>query len=163
MRAYGIRDIKGCMAHILTKETFDSFLLSEAKIVGKASFHITGIPAKDFYREEPLDESGYVAYGRLRDVLLSVIRGKETPESFTLMFLLPRQKTEELIESSGSVLTPSDVEQLSLLVRFKEGELSVSTGSAYRIFTTDKTLNDAWDRWVENFLTKHDLPWDVMA
>ena len=154
MKSYRIKDVKSFMARVLTMDTFDDFLLSEAKIFGKASFHLTGIAAEGFCNEEPKDESGYVPYKKLREVCLSMMRGKQTPENFTMMFLLPREETEKLIASSDCDIPKEDVEQLSFLVRFKDGELFVITGSAYRVFTMDRSLNDAWDRWVELFLQK---------
>ena len=161
MKSYRILDVKDFMSHVLTKETFDDLLLAEAKISGKAGLYLSGKPAEGFYEEEDLDESGYVCYGHLRKICLAMVQGQRTPDSFTMMFVLPRKKLSALIENSDSVLNPSDVESLSLLVRFKDGGLSVVTGSAYRIFTMDRTLNEIWDKKVEDFLTKNGIRWDV--
>ena len=152
MRVYRLFDNKNVMAHILTKDTFDNFLLSEVKISGKASLHLTGSPASGFFSEEELDERGYVTYGVLRPICLEMIKGTKTPESFTFMFLLPSKELEGFLDETESTLQPFDVENLSFLVRFKDGELTLTTGSAFKIFTMDKSINDAWEKWVQNFL-----------
>ena len=147
------------MAHILTKDTFDKFLLSEVKILGKATLHLTGTPATGFFQEEP-DERGYVPYGLLRPICLEMIKGKKTPESFTFMFLLPTKELEDLLEETDSTLQPFDVENLSFLVRYKDGELTLTTGSAYKIFTMDKSMNAAWDLWVEKYLNSSGISFE---
>lgn len=163
MKAYKILNVKEVMAHILMKDTFDEFLVSEVKILGKANLFLTGKPAEGFFPEEALDESGYVAYKELRSICFDMIKGEKTPDSFTFMFLLKRSEVENLIEDCDSTLQPQDVESLSVLVRFKDGELSFTTGSALRIFTMDKSLNMAWDQWLERFMDKCGILWDALA
>lgn len=162
MRAYRIQNVKEAMGHILMKDTFDQFLVSEVKILGKANLFLTGRPAEGFFSEEELDESGCISYGKVREICFDMIKGDRSPESFTFMFLLPREKVETLLDSCDSTLQPSDVENLSALLRFKDGVLSVTTGSALKIFTMDKSLNIAWDSWVENFLSDCGFAWDEM-
>ncbi len=160
MKSFKIRNVKEVMAHLLMKDTFDKFLVSEVKILGKANFHVTGIPAEGFFSEEEVDESGYVTYGSLREICFDIIKGDKTPDSFTFMLLLPREKLEGFIESSDSTLQPNDVDNLSMLIRFKDRDLTVTTGSSLRIFTMDKSLNGAWDKWVESYLTERGFDLD---
>lgn len=163
MRAYRIQNVKEAMGHILMKETFDEFLVSEVKILGKANLFLTGRAADGFFSEEELDESGYISYKVVREICFDMIKGERSPESFTFMFLLPREKVEALLDSCDSTLQPSDVENLSALLRFKDGVLSVTTGSALKIFTMDKSLNVAWDKWIEGFLTQCGFSWEELV
>ncbi len=162
MKVFRLFDNKNVMAHVLTKETFDDFLLSEVKISGKAFLHLTGTPTPGFFPEEDVDERGYVSYGLLRPICLEMIRGQNTPESFTFMFLLPTGKLEAFLDETDSTLQPFDVENLSFLIRFKDGELTLTTGSAFKIFTMDKTINTAWDRWVEQYLNSCGISFEEM-
>ena len=162
MRVYHLFDNKTVMAHILTKDTFDRFLISEIKISGKASFHLTGRAAEGFFSENELDETGYVSYGQVRQVCFEMMKGHKVPESFTFMFLLPSKELEKFLDETDSTLQPFDVENLSFLVRFKDGELTLTTGSAFKIFTMDQSLNVAWDSWVNDFLHRMGFQYDVM-
>lgn len=162
MKVFRLFDTKNVMAHILTQNTFDDFLLSEVKINGKATMHLTGTPAAGFFSEEEMDERGYVAYGFLRPICLEMIKGQKTPESFTFMFLLPTKKLEALLEETDSTLQSFDVENLSFLVRYKDGELTLTTGSAFKIFTMDKSMNAAWDSWVEKYLDSCGISFEEM-
>ncbi len=162
MRVYHLFDNKTVMAHILTQPTFDKFLISEVKIAGKALFHLTGTAAEGFFTEEALDERGYVTYGQVRSVCLEMMKGQKVPESFTFMFLLPTKELEKFLDETDSTLQPFDVENLSFLVRFKDGEITLTTGSAFKIFTMDQSLNVAWDNWVNDFLHRHGFQYDVM-
>ena len=147
------------MAHILTKDTFDSFLISEVKIFGKATLHLTGVSSfSDSSKEE--DERGYVTYGQVRPVCLEMIKGQQIPESFTFMFLLPTKELETFLDNTDSTLQSFDVENLSFLVRFKDNELTLTTGSAFKIFTMDKSINTAWDKWVEDFCTQSGISFE---
>ena len=160
MRVYKIQNVKEMMAKILMQDCFDDFLVSEIKILGKANLFLTGSPAEGFFPAEELDESGYIPYATVRSLCFDMIKGEKQPESFTFMFLLSREKVEALLDECDSTLQPSDVESLSFLVRFKGGELTVTTGSALKIFTMDKSLNVAWEKWVENYLTTLQIGFD---
>ena len=162
MKVFHLFDNKNVMSHILTKDTFDRFLLSEVKIYGKATLHLTGTPAPGFFAEEKLDERGYVSYGLLRPICLEMIKGKKTPEGFTFMFLLPTKELESFLEETDSTLQSFDVENLSFLVRYKDGELTLTTGSAFKIFTMDKSINTAWDLWVEKYLNLCGISFEEM-
>ncbi len=56
------------------------------------------------------------------------------------------------MDETESTLQPFYVANLSFLVRFKDGELTLTTGSAFKILTMDKSINDAWEKWVQKFL-----------
>ena len=66
------------------------------------------------------------------------------------------------MEETDSTLQSFDVENLSFLVRYKDGELTLTTGSAFKIFTMDKSMNAAWDSWVEKYLDSCGISFEEM-
>jgi hypothetical protein len=53
--------------------------------------------------------------------------------------------------------TPQDVTGMFLNLKFQNGNLMLTTGVSYRIFSTDKSLEHEWDRLVEIFLKNHNI------
>ena len=57
MTAFQIEDIRGFTSQLFVKETFDSFLLKEAKVVTYNSFSIDGRIRHGFFTEEEREEN----------------------------------------------------------------------------------------------------------
>ena len=58
--------------------------------------------------------------------------------------------------------TENDISAVFLNIRFQNGELTVTTGISYRIFSTDKTLEHEWDTLLKRFLTKNQISFDEL-
>ncbi len=132
------------MTKLLTGEEFDRLLLAEARIEGRGHLSVTGRPAKGFFSEEEMsymDPSGFLPYGMYRDTLFSFIKGNRTPESFMIQLVLPRSDIEKLASDADCTIPLSDVESLSLLIRFRDGELTLATGTSISGFYPDKSLD----------------------
>ena len=62
MTAFQIEDIRGFTSQLFVKETFDSFLLKEAKVVTYNSFSIDGRIRHGYFTEEELEENQIEEY-----------------------------------------------------------------------------------------------------
>lgn len=157
MRSWKILDIKKFMNHMLRLETFDGFLLSEVTVNTKMSVVIDGHIPEGYYSQQERAEQGLanercLFYREVRPVCYEVIRGKRQPESFRFVFLLSQEQTAELLEDCRLKIPLSDIANISLNVSFQNGELYITTGVTRRTFTMDKSLDFAWEQWVETFL-----------
>jgi len=152
MQSFRITDVKGFMAQLLTKETFDSFLLVEATIHNRIAYVIDG-----HMRGE---EKVCVPYGEVRPLCFDMIKGKQTPEFFKFVLQLPSDQKENLIEDSDVVLQSADVLSLSMNIRYQNNELTLMTGTSLRIFTVDRSLEQCWDQWVRQFLVTNHYTFD---
>lgn len=160
MIALKIEEVKVFMAKLLTNTLFDEFILKELEIQTFTSFHISGQFFESFFSKEELEERGgknCVFWKEVRAIALSIIRGNKTPLSMKIIFQLPEALSKELVESLGGKIRFEDVGGLFLNIRFDKSELHIITGTAIKTFTLDKTLEQEWDNWVKNFLSKQSI------
>ena len=127
-----------------------------------AVWNFDGTVTPDFYSSEELEEQGlsglaFLPYGRVRQHCFDLIKGKRTPSYFKFVFLLSPDNLSRTLASMQTPFTPQDVTGMFLNLKFQNGNLMLTTGVSYRIFSTDKSLEHEWDRLVEIFLKNHNI------
>lgn len=165
MIALELTDIKNFMNKLLRSEVFDHFLLQEAIITTGATISINGQITKGFYTQDELDElqlndCRFLPFSMLRTHCFDLIKGKKTPSAFRFVFLLSPKNMEKTISAVGSSYTPSDVSGMYINLKYQNQLLSLTTGIAYNIFSTDKTLDTEWDKMVMKFLKQHEISFE---
>lgn len=155
-----ITNNKAFMKSLLATELFDKFYVEEVAIDTFNSFYIDGHVHKDFYNDEETDSSAPISdfsrWTDLRPICLDLIKGKRTPLKFKFVFHLDEDKTAEIIEKAGAGLSAGDI-KLAVNIRFSNGELVITTGTAFNIFTLDKSIEKAWDSYFPSFLESNDI------
>lgn len=165
MTALQIHDIKDFMSKLLIKETFDRFCLTELSVTTSITYTIDGRLHPEFFNTEEaqlLTEDGLV-YTKWQDVkpfCFSVIKGKQTPLHFKIVFILSPQDTALLLSQSGLQITCEDIFGLYLNCQYDNGELTCVTGTSLKFFTLDKSLDYAWDNMVRNFLKQQQITFE---
>lgn len=150
MISLALTDVRSFMSQLLLSDTFDNFYFIEGEIVTFNTFKIDGYIQKDFFdSEENLPPYSY--WKKMKEHCFSIIRGKRTPLSFHLVFCLSRPNTERLTAQCASALRPEDVQGLYLNLRYDGKHLSCITGTSFKTFTLDKSLDHAWDEMVLKF------------
>jgi len=159
MIALKIEEVKPFMAKLLTNTLFDDFILKEMEIQTFTSFHISGKFYESFFSKEELEERGNsnVLWKDTRAIAFSIIRGSKTPLSMKIVFQLPENLSEDLINSLGGKIRSEDVGGLFINIRFEKNELNIITGTAIKTFTMDKTLDREWDDWVKKFISEQGI------
>ncbi|MDO4634072.1 MAG: DUF5721 family protein [Eubacteriales bacterium] len=157
MFALPISETKSFMNRLLLSDSFDHFLAAEAAITTFAEFHIAGKLQKDYYSSEELEElqlqdQQLVSWKQLRPFFLQLIRGTHTPLSFKIVLKLPASATEELLAQSALPYSPADIHGLFLNLHFQNGVLTCISGTSMALFTTDKSLDHAWDDALKTLL-----------
>ncbi|OYO87273.1 hypothetical protein CG709_14250, partial [Lachnotalea glycerini] len=109
-----IIDVKDFMSKLLISDTFHKFLLSEAIITTYNSFTIDGHINKDFYTAQELEENNIsqqsMSYWEaLKPFCFELIKGKKTPLSFKIVFVLSQQNVSRLLDQSGVAFTEDDI------------------------------------------------------
>lgn len=165
MIAIKIQRQKDFMGKLLASEVFDAFLVNEATIETFNTFHIDGKIHKDFYKSDaqsddiPVNE--FSSWKELRPICLNLIKGKRTPLGFKFIFYLDDSSRKELIAANGSDILPEQV-NLGLNIKYSGGEMVLTTGTAFNIFTLDKEIEKAWDSYIPSFLDKNNIEYELL-
>lgn len=156
MMAFTVNSKGAFMSKLLSSDTFDSFLLEEARIKMGVSYVIDGHLNRDFYSPEEWEEagkepSGLTEWSAVRATCRDLIKGKRAPSAFSFVFHL---KSEYMDRTLAEV--PADtrnfVQALLLNIRLDSTGLHLVTGVSMRGFTTDRSPEKVWDRTVSRFL-----------
>lgn len=167
MLALALTNKKDFMNKFLKTEIFDHFLLQEGVVVSSASYVIDGTITKGFYTETEAEELGiktfhFLPFSMLRPRIFDLIKGKKAPSSFKFVLMLSPENQKRTMERIGSSYTPADISAMSMNIKFQNQMLTLTTGISYRIFSTDKTLEPEWDKFVRQFLSQHDISFEVL-
>ena len=165
MIALELTDIKDFMNKLLRSEVFDHFLLQEAMITSSATYTINGQITKGFYSDEEIQEfhlegCRFLPFSMLKGNCFDLIKGKKTPSAFRFVFLLSPTNMEKTIASVGSSYKASDITGMYINLKYQNQLLSLTTGIAYNVFSTDKTLENEWDKMVVKFLQQHEIAFE---
>ncbi|MBP7347452.1 MAG: hypothetical protein KA965_02125 [Butyrivibrio sp.] len=155
---------KDFMNKLLNTTCFDAFLLEEAMIQTYNIFSIDGHVQKSFYGPEESDQHPYPLsiWSDMRNVCLSLIRGKHTPVSFKFVLHCKEETVAALLEQDSSVLSPDQIAAYVLSIRFSEGSVSLTTGTAIRTFILDKSYEQIWDRYIRSFLSQNEIAFEEL-
>ena len=163
MIALKLPEVKECMSKLLLSDTFDSFLFIEGEIVTYNTFSINGFLKKDFFEKDLAPSRDYSLWKDIREYAFSLIKGKKTPLSFRLVFGLSEANIERLLKQQGLNFQPQDVQGLYLNLKYDGQNLTCVTGTSMRLFTLDKSLEEAWDQIVQRFFLKKEISAEVLS
>ena len=148
MKLIQIGKIREFTSQLFAGTEFDGYLVSEAQFVTSCVFDIDGHVNKEFVGNEiamPDYGEGLVPWKKIKPVCFEIIKGKKVPQSFKIVFKLPRLAEESLLEESGVAADADRVSGMYLNITYKKGELSCTSGIALKTFKPDRTIETAWD------------------
>lgn len=150
---------KKCMADLLLHHTFDAFSFIEGEIITFNKFSLNGRIQKDFFEETPDKE--FSDWKDVRELCFSIIKGKRTPLGFKLVLSLSPSDIPAFLLEKQLSYEASDIQGLYLNLRYDGLALSCITGTSLRSFTLDKSLEPAWDKWVQQFFAAQSIPFEL--
>ncbi len=157
MIALQVEDIREFTRQLFTAETFDRFLVQEARFSTFSTFTVDGRLHQDYFTDEELEQAkleDYATWQMLRPFCFSLIRGKKLPESFHIVLRLPPQGAARFMAEHCPGLREDESAGLYMNIRYDDRQMFCVTGVSLSQFTLDKTLERAWDENVEKFLRK---------
>ena len=163
MIALQIEHIRDFMNKLLLTPSFDTYRVSEATITTFTTFSIDGILHPEFYDSDLIDSpdgsaESQISWESIRPFCLSVFKGKQLPLSFHFVLQLPKSRIPDFLAEHGLTATAAeDIFGLFLNIQYRNNMLTVTTGSSTRVFTGDRTLDQAWDQAVKAFLSREEL------
>ncbi len=152
-------DTKKCMSELLLRDSFDNFSFIEGEITTFNKFSIDGYLHKEFYEEAPDKE--YSDWKDLREYCFSLIKGRRTPLSFKLIYSLSGAGMDAFLSRNIPDFESRSVQGLYLNFRYDGNHLTCTTGTSLTVFTLDKSLEQAWDKEVQRFLTDKGIPYEI--
>lgn len=162
MIALALTEVKECMGKLLLSETFDPFYFIEGEITTFGTFTMDGYLKKEFFDKEETPEREYALWKDVREYCFSLIKGKRTPLGFKFVLGLSDSNIEKLLLQQGLDFKPSDVRGLYINLKFDGQKLQCITGTAMNLFTMDKSLEQAWDKMVQNFFTQKEIKFELL-
>ena len=144
------------MSHLLLNENIWSFF-----IYRRRDHNIQYISHWRLYQKEFFDSNSvlpeYSYWKNVRNFCFSLIKGKRTPLAFQFVFSLAPKNIETLLLQNDLSVQADAVQGLYLNIRYNGETLTCITGTSFKTFTMDKTLEHAWDEMTENFFKKKGL------
>ena len=156
------------MAHLLLQETFDRFLLFEAKAVTSSGLVLKGARRSEWYDSEQWEqmqqEKGahdcrYMNWGDMRETVFRFIKGKKSPDKMYID-LETSEKQRQQIMGSSHLPENAEMPALRLQIRFEKGELLMVPVVSYPAFTMDKTGEVLWEEALQSFLRHYQIAFE---
>lgn len=153
MKSFEIEDIKTFMNTLLCDTKYDSFYMYETRLKTSLDYYINGSINKEFFDSDEEREivEDFISWGKVKNTLFSLIKGKRLPISFRIILMFNKGNIEKLIEMNNLPYSPDNVSSLSFNIYYENEKLSVTTGTALKTFTMDKSLEHVWDDTVEKY------------
>lgn len=168
MQSFEIKDVKGFMALLLVRETFDDFYAVSLKV---KTFVETDIDGK-LNPKWGESEAKYASWGMVRRLAYDIIKGNKSPERIKLVLMAGDAVKEKLLPETGSAVEEkllqepedefTDVDGM-LNISYEEEKLTVTTGISMRTFNPEMSQNFSkkWDAAVESLLDNNELRYIV--
>ena len=109
-----------------------------------------------------MPERDYALWKEVREYCFSLIKGKRTPLSFKFVLGLSDSNVEKLLLQQGLDFKPDDVRGLYINLKYDGSKLHCITGTSMKLFTMDKSLEQAWDKMVQKFFTKQEIKFELL-
>lgn len=166
MLALQVTSMKSFMNHLLVADTFDNFLMVEATICAANTYQIDGHVNKEFFAsqdtEAPACPYDFVLWKDMKGLCFNLIKGKRTPLFFKFVLHLKPDTVSKLLAAGGCSLPTEQIKALVLTVKYDGTQAVLTTGSAYHTFVMSKEPDMIWDKALQQFLTRHEIGYEVL-
>lgn len=166
MLALQIQSMKIFMNKLLSQDAFDIFLLEEATIVTANSYTIDGHINAEFFpvaeRTPELIPYELRQWSDIRSLCFELIKGKYTPLSFKFVFQLKPEHMKSILDKEHLSADSTKLKAMVLTVKYDGSKAVLTTGTSYQTFVMDKTADVLWDRNIASYLTKKEIPYEIL-
>ena len=169
MIALKIHNSNAFMATLLKGKAFYDFDLIEVDIVTYNSFHIDGFNQKDFFGDDKNKEHSeenapeeFSAWSKIQPICLDLIKGQRSPLSFKIILRLNQKAIISFLKQKDFVDFIHELPGLYINVRFENQNLTCMSGTSFKNFTLDKSLEKAWDNGLMDLLQELHIDFDEL-
>ncbi len=161
-----ITDVKSFMSKLLIKNVFDNFLMSELEIRTFSLFQIDGKLNQEWFDTDELEilqDKDYVKWEKVRPLVYQMVKGSKVPGSMKIVLLLSTENKYRILNRMQQNQTVDEVSQFFLNMKFEKGEMFLTTGVSYKIFTMDKTMQEQWELDLKKFLKYYEIEFEEIS
>lgn len=158
-----ITDVKSFMSKLLIKNVFDNFLMSELEIRTFSLFQIDGKLNQEWFDTDELEilqDKDYVKWEKVRPLVYQMVKGSKVPGSMKIVLLLSTENKYRILNRMQQNQMVEEVSQFFLNMKFEKGEMFLTTGVSYKIFTMDKTMQQQWELDLKKFLKYYEIEFE---
>lgn len=160
MLALTIEDKKTFTHELLVGDLFDRFLCCKVVLHHNVDYVIDGHYNPSFFDSEEQEnrkQQVYASWTELKPLVFQIIKGKRLPEGFQIVLAASAESIEKLLQKCPSAIQPSQVEGLYVNLYYKNETLTLTTGSSYTVFTTDRSLEQLFEDAVIKLIRSKDI------
>lgn len=166
MLALKIDSTKSFMNHLLVADTFDNFLLAEATVSTAHTYQIDGHINKEFFSsQEDTDTSGiqynFSEWKDMKPLCFNLIKGKRTPLFFKFVLHLKPEAVGKLMATGACSVPSEQIKALVLTIKYDGTQVVLTTGSAFQTFVMSKEPDTIWDKALQQFLDRENIPYEI--
>jgi len=136
------------MARLFRENVFDTFEVRGLEVGTFTSFQVNGALDREF-DDMPEDGAAYCTWERLKPFAVSFIKGKKRPKVIKITLAYPPQGAASLHPNAAA---------LFLNINYENNEAQLSTGVSQRNFSLDKSVDGAWDDYIDAFFASNNIP-----
>ena len=108
------------------------------------------------------NEKSYSEWGNIKPFCFSLIKGNKVPAAMKLVMLASYELVTDIIAKNNIAVMPENVNGLFINMKYQEGHVDIITGTSLNIFTLDKQLDTAFDKYVKTFLANAGLDFEEL-
>ena len=158
MLALRVTDLKTFTNEMFIGELFDNFLCVKAAVNHNINYTVDGHINNGFLDANATDD--YISWKKLKPLIFSMIKGNKLPIGFNIVLAVTKESLNILYNSSTHDYTIEQVEGLFVNVIFKNGEIMITTGTSYSIFSMDKGLDNSFENAVKKLLISKNIDFE---
>lgn len=161
MIALQVEDIKNFMNKLFKDITFDEFEVVSVDISQGINYSIDGKRDLDFYtnteEEETTSDQTFIKWSNLKSTVFSIIKGNKTPSLMKIVLMVSNKNKQNLVIKSNSEYQPENINGFYLNIIFDPSGLKVITGTNYKLFSLDKSVENYFDDSIIKFFVKNEI------
>ncbi|MCL2853599.1 MAG: DUF5721 family protein [Defluviitaleaceae bacterium] len=136
------------MGRLFKEGVFDIFEVRGLEVGAFTNFQISGALDRAF-DEAPETSPGYCSWERIKPFAVAFIKGKKRPKAIKITLAYPSEDAAQVHPNAAA---------LFLNINYENNEAQLSTAVSQRNFSLDKSVDGAWDDYIDAFFAKNNIP-----
>jgi hypothetical protein len=147
---------------LFANDCFDSLLLDSAQFSVFSTFMIDGRRNDDFFDSDDLSAGEhYLPWSRYRSICFQIMKGTRKPLSFKLIFRLDKEQLLAFASFCGFDPAQLGINALFWNIHYQQNEILCTTGISTVSFLPDRTIQQAFDRYIQHYLKSKSIEFDI--